>query len=102
VWIHGGGNVDGESNDYDGSKLATGGPNGSPTVVVTMNYRMGLFGYLAHPALDNEGHSPVTMGSLDIQAVLRWVQRNIDTPLATRTRSRWAANLPARRTPVPT
>ena len=30
VWIHGGGNVDGESNDYDASKLATGGPNGSP------------------------------------------------------------------------
>src|SRR6476661_8601739 len=40
VWIHGGGNVDGETNDYDASKLAIGGPLGSPTVVVTMNYRM--------------------------------------------------------------
>lgn len=34
VWIHGGGDVDGESNDYDGSKLATGGPLGTPVVVV--------------------------------------------------------------------
>src|SRR5215471_8946480 len=51
VWIHGGGNVDGASNDYDGSKLATGGPLGSATVVVTVNYRLGLFGYLSHPAL---------------------------------------------------
>ena len=79
VWIHGGGNVDGESNDYDGSKLATGGPQGSPTVVVTMNYRMGLFGYLAHPALDSEGHLSDNYGIMDIQAVLRWVQRNIDS-----------------------
>src|SRR5262245_63794697 len=38
VWIHGGGNVDGASNDYDGSKLATGGTLGSPKVVVTMIY----------------------------------------------------------------
>jgi hypothetical protein len=56
VWIHGGGNVDGESNDYDGSKLATGGALGTPTVVVTINYRLNLFGFLAHPALDSEGH----------------------------------------------
>jgi para-nitrobenzyl esterase len=77
VWIHGGGNVDGESNDYDGSKLATGGPLGSPTVVVTMNYRLGLFGFLAHPALDSEGHPFGNYGILDSQAVLQWVQRNI-------------------------
>ena len=78
VWIHGGGNVDGESSDYDGSKLATGGPNGSPTVVVTMNYRLGLFGFLAHPALDSERHPFGNYGVLDQQAVLRWVQRNIE------------------------
>jgi para-nitrobenzyl esterase len=78
VWIHGGGNVDGESNDYDGGKLATGGPMGSPTVVVTINYRLGLLGYLAHPALDNEGHPFGNYGILDIQAVLHWVQRNIE------------------------
>lgn len=78
VWIHGGGNVDGESNDYDGSKLATGGPLGTDTVVVIMNYRMGLFGYLSHPALNSEGHAWGNYGILDIQAVLKWVQRNIE------------------------
>jgi para-nitrobenzyl esterase len=78
VWIHGGGDVDGESNDYDGSKLATGGPSGTPTVVVTINYRLGVFGFLAHPALDNEGHPFGNYGILDTQAVLQWVQRNIE------------------------
>jgi para-nitrobenzyl esterase len=77
VWIHGGGNVDGESNDYDATKLATGGPKGVPTVVVTLNYRLNLFGFLAHPALDAEGHPADNYGILDQQAVLHWVQRNI-------------------------
>jgi para-nitrobenzyl esterase len=76
VWIHGGGDVDGESNDYDASKLATGGPLGTPTVVVTMNYRLGLFGFFAHPAIDAEGHLFGNYAVLDQQAVLRWVQRN--------------------------
>lgn len=76
VWIHGGGNVDGESNDYNATKLATGGPDGHETVVVTLNYRMGLFGYLSHPALNQEGHQWGNYGIMDIQAVLRWVQRN--------------------------
>jgi para-nitrobenzyl esterase len=76
VWIHGGGNVDGASSDYDGSKLATGGPSGVPTVVVTINYRLGLFGFLAHPALNAENHSFANYGIMDIQAALRWVQRN--------------------------
>jgi para-nitrobenzyl esterase len=76
VWIHGGGDVDGESNDYDASKLATGGPIGTPTVVVTMNYRLGLFGFFAHPAIDAEGHLFGNYAVLDQQAVLRWVQRN--------------------------
>jgi len=78
VWIHGGGNVDGASNDYDGSKLATGGPRGRPTVVVTINYRLGLLGYLAHPALDNEGHPFGNYGIMDIQAALTWVRHNIE------------------------
>ncbi len=77
VWIHGGGNFTGESNDYDATKLATGGPKGTPTVVVTLNYRLGLFGFLAHPALDAENHLHDNYGILDQQAVLRWVQRNI-------------------------
>lgn len=77
VWIYGGGNVDGESNDYDGSKLATGGPDGVPTVVVTFNYRLGLFGILSEQHLNSEGHLWGNYGVLDQQAVLRWVQRNI-------------------------
>jgi para-nitrobenzyl esterase len=77
VWIHGGGNVTGETNDYDGAKLATGGPNGTPTVVVTLNYRMGLFGFLSQDDLNAEGHPWGNYGILDIQAALRWVQDNI-------------------------
>jgi para-nitrobenzyl esterase len=73
VWIHGGGLVDGESNDYDGSKLASQ----QPTVVVTINYRLGLLGYLGHPALDAEGHDFGNYGLMDQQLALRWVQQNI-------------------------
>jgi para-nitrobenzyl esterase len=73
VWIHGGGNIDGETNDYDGSKLATGGPLGTPTVVVTLNYRLGLFGFFSQSAIGTHGN----YGILDSQAVLRWVQANI-------------------------
>jgi para-nitrobenzyl esterase len=77
VWIHGGGNVDGESNDYDASKLATGGPNGTPTVVVTINYRLGLFGFFSEAHLNAEGHPWGNYGILDQQAALRWVKANI-------------------------
>ena len=76
VWIHGGGNIDGTAADYDGSRLATGGPLGVPTVVVTINYRLGLFGFLAHPALNAENHPFANYGIMDIQAALHWVQRN--------------------------
>jgi para-nitrobenzyl esterase len=73
VWIHGGGNIDGETPGYDGSKLAADGK----TVVVTMEYRLNLIGFLAHPALDSEGHPFGNYGILDQQAVLKWVARNI-------------------------
>jgi para-nitrobenzyl esterase len=73
VWIHGGGNVNGETPDYDGSKLASQGK----TIVVTVAYRLNLMGFLAHPALDNEGHLFGNYGILDQQAVLKWVERNI-------------------------
>jgi para-nitrobenzyl esterase len=73
VWIHGGGLFDGESNDYDASALVKTGP----TVVVTINYRLGLLGYLAHPALDAEGHDFANYGLMDQQEALRWVKRNI-------------------------
>lgn len=78
VWIHGRANVDGESDDYDGSKLANGGKyGGSDTVVVTLNYRLGLLGFLANPALDSEGHDFGDYGIMDQQSALRWVRRNI-------------------------
>lgn len=72
VWIHGGGYFDGASNDYDPTKLVTRGK----LVVVTFNYRLNLFGFLAHPALDTEGHAFGNYGIMDMQAVLQWVKRN--------------------------
>ncbi|MEJ0095668.1 MAG: carboxylesterase family protein [Methylocella sp.] len=74
LWIHGGGNVDGESNDYDASKLAAQGH----TVVVTINYRLNLMGFLAHPALDAEGHNFGNYGILDQHRALKWVKQNIE------------------------
>ncbi len=73
-WIYGGGNFDGESNDYDASKLAAQGH----TVVVTINYRLGLLGFLGHPALDHEGHLFGNYGILDQQFALQWVKNNIE------------------------
>jgi para-nitrobenzyl esterase len=72
VWIHGGGNVDGETNDYDASKLAKNG-----VVVVTLNYRMGLFGFISEDHLNGEGHPWGNYGIMDQQMVLHWVQANI-------------------------
>ncbi|HTH98118.1 MAG TPA: carboxylesterase family protein [Stellaceae bacterium] len=71
-WIYGGGLTAGESNDYDGSKLAKAG-----AVVVTINFRVGTLGFFAHPALDAEGHDKGDYGLMDIQQALRWVQANI-------------------------
>ncbi|RSN68090.1 carboxylesterase/lipase family protein [Actinomadura sp. WAC 06369] len=73
VWVHGGGNTTGNSAMYDASKLAVRGD----VVVVTVNYRLGPLGWLAHPALDGRGLQSGNYGLLDQQAALRWVQRNI-------------------------
>ena len=75
VWIHGGGYFDGASNDYDATKLVKRGK----LVVVTINYRLNLFGFMAHPAIDAEGHASGNYGIMDMQAALKWVQRNIGT-----------------------
>jgi para-nitrobenzyl esterase len=72
VWIHGGGYFDGASNDYDPAKLVTRGK----LVVVTFNYRLNLFGFMAHPAIDAEGHAFGNYGIMDVQAALQWVKRN--------------------------
>ena len=73
VWIHGGGLSLGESDDYDPAKLAADG-----TIVVTINYRLGALGFLAHKSLaDGPAGSSGDYGWMDQQAALRWVQRNI-------------------------
>jgi carboxylesterase type B len=76
VWIHGGGFRLGTGADprYDGVNLARKG-----LVVVTFNYRLGAFGFLASPELSAEsGHGASgNYGLLDGIAVLRWIQRNI-------------------------
>src|SRR3984957_16186790 len=71
VGIHGGGLFQAGARDYDGTKLAADG-----TVVVTINYRLGALGFLAHPALASHGAAG-NYGLMDQQAALRWVQRNI-------------------------
>jgi para-nitrobenzyl esterase len=73
VWIHGGALVAGESDDYDPSALVA-----HHVIVVTLNYRLGALGFLAHPALaDKPGGPSGDYGLMDQQAALRWVQRNI-------------------------
>ena len=70
VWIHGGGFLNGSSDIYNARWLATRGN----IVVVTVNYRLGALGFLAHPAL---GPEPGNYGLADQQAALRWVRDNI-------------------------
>jgi len=76
VWIHGGGNTIGDAVLYDGSWLATDGD----VVVVTVHYRLGLLGWLSHPALRGEGTSAEdrsgNFGTLDLVRALEWVERN--------------------------
>lgn len=76
VWLHGGGFVAGSGADArcDGTHLAQQG-----VVVVTFNYRSGVFGYLAHPALSRESaqHSSGNYGLLDQLAALQWVRDNM-------------------------
>ncbi|GAA5707347.1 carboxylesterase/lipase family protein [Streptomyces avermitilis] len=74
VWLHGGGNAYGAGSDYDGSALAARG-----VVVVTVNYRLGALGFLAHSALSAESADRASgdYALMDQQAALRWVRRNI-------------------------
>ena len=74
VFVHGGGLSSGAGSYYDGEALAQKG-----AVIVTLNYRLGVFGFLAHPDLAKEsGHnSSGNYGLLDQIAALRWVQANI-------------------------
>src|SRR5437868_11423720 len=76
VWIHGGGFWAGFGGEerHNGAPLAKKG-----AVVVTLNYRLGPSGFLAHPAFASESphHAAGNYGLLDQIAALQWVQRNI-------------------------
>ncbi|MCX5049857.1 MULTISPECIES: carboxylesterase/lipase family protein [unclassified Streptomyces] len=69
VWLHGGGFTTGAGSSYDAHRMATRGD----AVVVTVNYRLGALGFLAHAGLPGSG----TFGLADQQAALRWVRDGI-------------------------
>jgi para-nitrobenzyl esterase len=72
VWIHGGGFVNGSGDIYNSRWLVSQGH----IVVVTINYRLGTLGFLAHPSLGPGDHVG-NYGLADQQAALRWVRDNI-------------------------
>ena len=76
VWIHGGGNFAGAGSEliFNGENLARHG-----VVLVTLNYRLGVFGFLAHPELTKESahHVSGNYGLFDQILALRWVHDNI-------------------------
>ncbi len=75
VWVHGGGNTIGHGGNYRSARLATAGN----VVVVTINYRLGVFGWFTHSALhtgdpnDDSGN----YGTLDIVQALAWTRDNV-------------------------
>ncbi|MFG3547566.1 carboxylesterase/lipase family protein [Streptomyces sp. NPDC047725] len=69
VWIHGGSFTYGDGAGYRAARLAAAGRG---AMVVTINYRLGAFGFLTVPGL----RAPANLGLLDQQAALRWVERN--------------------------
>ncbi len=78
VWLHGGAFTIGSGANYDPSRLAAE----QERVVVTVNFRLGALGWLAHPGFDAEGESGTrnlggNWGLMDQQAALRWVHENI-------------------------
>ena len=78
VYFYGGGYVAGDGSEYryDGESMARHG-----IVSVTVNYRLGVFGFFAHPELSKETayHGSGNYGLMDQSAALRWVQKNIGT-----------------------
>ena len=74
LWVHGGSDESGTGASYDGATLAQSG-----VMVVTINYRLGYLGFLAHPALDAQSIDQASgdYGLMDQQAALRWVKTNI-------------------------
>jgi para-nitrobenzyl esterase len=76
VYFYGGGNVAGDGSEprYDGARLAQRG-----IITLTVNYRLNIFGFFAHPELTQESphHASGNYGYLDQAAALRWVHENI-------------------------
>lgn len=76
VYFYGGGFVAGDSSEprYDGQSLASRG-----IVAITVNYRLGVFGFMAHPELTKESphHASGNYGLLDQSAALEWVKKNV-------------------------
>ena len=76
VYFYGGGTLAGDGSEprYDGESMARRG-----IVALTVNYRLTVFGFLAHPELTEESphHASGNYGYMDQSAALRWVQRNI-------------------------
>jgi para-nitrobenzyl esterase len=76
VWIHGGGNSQGSGGDYHGGNLAAT----HNLIVVTVNYRLGPFGWFYHPALQVDSKPGTNSGNFaieDLIAALRWIKKNI-------------------------
>ena len=75
IWIHGGGFLNGSGSQQDASQMASV----TQTIVVMINYRLNVFGFLALPSLGAEAPdgSSGNLGLLDQQAAMRWVRRNI-------------------------
>lgn len=75
VWLHGGGFTTGSSHElpsYEGSRLAARG-----AVVVSVNHRLGVFGYLDLSAYGADLADSGNVGMLDLELALRWVQENV-------------------------
>ncbi len=76
-WIHGGGNTIGHGGSYSGARLATA----QNVVLITINYRMGVFGWFSHPALGSGDplQDSGNYGTLDVVRALEWTRQNIAT-----------------------
>ena len=77
VWIHGGSNVSGNADFYDPSELVSS----QDVIVVSINYRLGPFGWFRHPDITSTAQNPEDQsgnyGNIDSIQALEWVQRNI-------------------------
>jgi para-nitrobenzyl esterase len=76
-WIHGGGNTSGLKDIYNFSKMV----NRHDVIVITINYRLGAFGWFTHPAIQDHSvgiDKTSNFGTLDIIEALKWVNGNIE------------------------